>query len=65
MRRIIDVTMTLGALSHVSAQHLREHFVQACQGTALEGIRLVIETGTDLSDPRAQDIRLDRIEVEG
>jgi hypothetical protein len=27
--KIIDVTIKLGALAHVSAQHLREHFVQA------------------------------------
>jgi hydrogenase nickel incorporation protein HypA/HybF len=56
--KIIDVTIKLGALAHVSAPYLREHFVQACRGTALEGARLVIEIGTDLSDPHAQDIWL-------
>ena len=42
--KVIDVTIRLGALAHISAQHLREHFVRACQGTALEGARLQIET---------------------
>jgi hydrogenase nickel incorporation protein HypA/HybF len=63
--KIIDVTIKLGALAHVSAQHLREHFVRACQGTPLEGARLQIDLGTDMSDPHAQDILLDRVEVEG
>ena len=62
---IIAVTIRLGALAHISAQHLREHFVRACQGTSLEGSRLLIEIGTDMSDPQAQDILLDRVEVEG
>ena len=63
--QIIDVTIKLGALAHVSAQHLRAHFVLACRGTALEGVRFLIEIGTDVSDPHAQDILLDRVEVEG
>ena len=63
--QIIDVTIKLGALAHVSAQHLREHFAQACRGTALDGARVLIEIGTDVSDPHAQDILLDRVEVEG
>jgi hydrogenase nickel incorporation protein HypA/HybF len=63
--KVIDVTIRLGALAHISAQHLREHFVRACQGTALEDAQLLIEIGTDMSDPHAQDILLDRVEVEG
>jgi hydrogenase nickel incorporation protein HypA/HybF len=63
--KIIDVTIKLGALAHVSAQHLREHFVRACQGTPLEGARLQIDLGTDMADLHAQDILLDRVEVEG
>jgi hydrogenase nickel incorporation protein HypA/HybF len=49
--KIVDVTFKLGALAHVSAQHLREHFVQACRATPLESARLVIEISTDLSEP--------------
>jgi Zn finger protein HypA/HybF involved in hydrogenase expression len=63
--KIIDVTIKLGAHTHVSVPHLREHFVQACRGTSLESTRLVIEIGTDPSDLHAQDILLDRVQVEG
>jgi hydrogenase nickel incorporation protein HypA/HybF len=31
--QIVDVTIKFGALAHVSAQHLREHFVQTCRAT--------------------------------
>jgi hydrogenase nickel incorporation protein HypA/HybF len=63
--RIIGVTLRLGILAHLSADHLREHFLRASQGTAVEGARLAIEVVTDLSDPQAQEILLDRVEVEG
>jgi hydrogenase nickel incorporation protein HypA/HybF len=54
----------LGALAHISAQHFREHFVQAASGTVAEGARLDIEESSDQSDPRAQDILLETVEVE-
>jgi hydrogenase nickel incorporation protein HypA/HybF len=63
--QIVDVTIKFGALVLVSAQHLREHFVQTCRATLLEGARLVIDISTDLSDPHAQDILLGRMEAEG
>jgi hydrogenase nickel incorporation protein HypA/HybF len=48
--RIIDVTLRLGILAHLSADHLREHFLRASRGTA-EGARLAIEVVMDLADP--------------
>jgi Zn finger protein HypA/HybF involved in hydrogenase expression len=63
--KIIDVTIKLGALTHVSVPHLREHFVQACRGTPLESTRLAMEIGTDLSDLHAQDILFHRVHGEG
>ena len=62
--KVIGVRVTLGALSHLSPDHLREHFVQAAQGTLAENARLDINAHTDINDPLAQDIRLDSIEVE-
>jgi hydrogenase nickel incorporation protein HypA/HybF len=62
--KVVAATIRLGALTHVSAPHLREHFVQACQGTALEGAHLVIEISADISDLHAQDMMLERVEVE-
>ena len=63
--KVTIVRITLGALSHLSPEHLREHFVQASQGTLAENARVVIDAHTDITDPLAQDIRLDSIEVEG
>jgi len=63
-RHVTGVRLTLGALSHLSPDHLRGHFVQATQGTVAEGARLHIEARTDITEPMAQDMRLDSIEVE-
>ena len=62
--KVTAVQLTLGALSHISPEHLREHFLQASQGTVAAGARLDIEVGADITEPWAQDIRLDCIEVE-
>jgi hydrogenase nickel incorporation protein HypA/HybF len=62
--RIVSVKVTLGALSHISAQHFREHFVQAAAGTVAEGARLDIAELKDATDPRAQDILLESVEME-
>jgi hydrogenase nickel incorporation protein HypA/HybF len=62
--RVVGVTVRLGALSHISPDHFREHFVHGARGTIAEGARLTIEVGHDLGDPRAQDMMLDSLEVE-
>ena len=63
-RRIISVKVRLGALSHISPEHFREHFIQAATGTVAVGARLEIEQQKDEADPRAQDILLESVEVE-
>lgn len=63
-RRIVSVKVRLGALSHISPGHFREHFVQAAAGTVAAGARLDIEQHKDEADPRAQDILLESVEVE-
>ncbi len=63
-QQVVSVTVKLGALSHISPEHFREHFAQATRGTIAEGARLEIEVLTDLSDPQAQQIVLDSVEVE-
>jgi hydrogenase nickel incorporation protein HypA/HybF len=62
--KIIGVKVRLGALSHTSPEHFREHFVQIAQGTIAEGAEIDIEVSTDLTDPYAQTIILDAIEIE-
>jgi hydrogenase nickel incorporation protein HypA/HybF len=63
--KVIGVTITLGALCHLSAPHLREHFTHAARGTVAEGAHLEITTLTDVHDPRAQEIVLESVEVQG
>jgi len=62
--KVVCVTVKLGALSHISPDHLREHFAQATRGTLAEGARLQVEVLTDLADLQAQQIVLDSVEVE-
>ena len=62
--RVIAVKVKLGALSHISPDHFREHFCQATENTSLEGARLEIDVLTDETDPQAQEILLDSVEIE-
>jgi hydrogenase nickel incorporation protein HypA/HybF len=61
--RVVAVSVRLGALSHMSAGHFREHFLLASQGTLAEDAELVIEVLTDSSDPHAQEILLESVEI--
>ena len=61
--RVVGVHVKLGALSHISAEHFREHFEHAAVGTVAEGAVLGIEVLEDLRDPHAQEIMLDRVEL--
>lgn len=61
--KIVGVKVKLGALSHISAGHFREHFVHAARETIAEGAQLDIEVLTDATDPHAQEIILDSVEV--
>ena len=63
-KRVTGVKIKLGALAHISGDHLREHFVHAARGTVAEGARLDVELSADLDDPHAQDILLDSLIVE-
>ncbi|HEY6270472.1 MAG TPA: hydrogenase/urease maturation nickel metallochaperone HypA [Terriglobales bacterium] len=59
--RLCSVKIKLGALSHISPEHLRDHFLIAVCGTAAEGAELVIEASVDPADPRAQEIWLESL----
>jgi hydrogenase nickel incorporation protein HypA/HybF len=63
-RRVVRVRVKLGALSHFSEEHFREHFEYAARGTAAEGAILEVERLTDPADPRAQDVLLESADVE-
>ena len=60
---VTEVKVRLGALSHISADHFRDHFTRSAKGTVAENALLVVEQLTDETDPRAQDIILDSIKI--
>ncbi|MFC1665693.1 hydrogenase/urease maturation nickel metallochaperone HypA [Pseudomonadota bacterium] len=61
---VTKVSVTIGALAHISASHFREHFVEGCKGSIANGAILEIEENPDVTDPNAQDILLKAIDVE-
>jgi hydrogenase nickel incorporation protein HypA/HybF len=62
--RVTCLRVKLGALSHFSPDHFREHFEQASRGTLAEGAALEIELLTDISDPGAQDVLFESADIE-
>ncbi|WP_237056418.1 hydrogenase/urease maturation nickel metallochaperone HypA [Microbulbifer sediminum] len=62
--RLVAARLRLGALAHISADHLREHFEHETAGTPLEGLRLYIEELTDIHHAQAQEIVLESLEFE-
>lgn len=62
--RVLAAKLRLGALAHISSDHLREHFEQETVGTTLQGLRLDIEEQSDIHHPEAQDIILESLEFE-
>jgi hydrogenase nickel incorporation protein HypA/HybF len=62
--RVVGVSVWLGALSHMSPDHLVEHFEEAAAGTIAEGARLSATASDDIRHTNAQDVLLESIEVE-
>lgn len=59
-----SVSIWLGAMSHISAEHFKEHFDWATKDTDLEGVPLDIETSDDAFHPQAQDILLKSVNIQ-
>jgi hydrogenase nickel incorporation protein HypA/HybF len=62
--RVTRVSVRLGALSHFTAEHFREHFVDASRGTLAEGAAVDAVLEDDIDDPRAAGVVLESVEVE-
>ena len=62
---VTKVSVRLGALSHFTAEHFRQHFRDSSRDTIAEGaiVEAVLETST--TDPNAQGVVLESVEVEG
>lgn len=63
-QRVVGVSVRLGALSHMSAEHFAEHFELAAAGSIAEGASLTIELSEDTGAPWAQDILIESVEIE-
>jgi len=62
--RVTRVTVQLGALSHFTPHHFREHFEDATRATLAEGAEVDTELEGDMTSPRARDVVLMAVEVE-
>lgn len=62
--KVIRVKVSIGPLAHCSADHFKEHFVEASLGGIAENAQIDVEMLSDIHDPHAQDILLKDIEVE-
>lgn len=62
--RVIRVSVRLGALSHFTPEHFREHFEDSARGTIAEGAVVDAEIEGDIADPRAGDVVVETVSVE-
>lgn len=62
--RVARIRVKLGALSHFTEAHFREHFVDAARGTIAEGAVVEAWLGSDPTEPYAQGVVLESIDVE-
>jgi hydrogenase nickel incorporation protein HypA/HybF len=63
-RRVTCIRVRLGALSHFTEAHFREHFEHASRGTIADGAEVEAELRTDPTEPNAQGVVLESIELE-
>ena len=62
--RVTAIRVRLGALSHFTEAHFREHFEHAAAGTLAEGATVQAELESDPTDSEAQSVVLESIEIE-
>jgi len=62
--RVTRVRVRLGALSHFTPEHFREHFADASLGTIAAGAAVDAVLDADVSAPGARDVLVESVEVE-
>ena len=60
---VTKVSVRLGALSHFTPEHFREHYVDAARGTRAEGARVEAILDEDITAPHAQGVVVESIEL--
>ncbi|MBS3905060.1 MAG: hydrogenase maturation nickel metallochaperone HypA [Simkania sp.] len=61
--KVTKISVKLGALSHMSAQHFKEHFDIAAKGTIAQDAEIEAEESQDIHDPNATRVVLKSIDV--
>jgi hydrogenase nickel incorporation protein HypA/HybF len=62
--RVTRVDVQLGALSHFTPDHFREHFEDASRGTVAAGALVVATVAADRTDVHAAEVLVESVEVE-
>jgi hydrogenase nickel incorporation protein HypA/HybF len=62
-KRVVRIKVWLGALSHFTPEHFVEHWQDASAGTIAEGCMVESELSTDPTDPNAQGVVLEDVEI--
>jgi Zn finger protein HypA/HybF involved in hydrogenase expression len=62
--RIVGVKVRFGALSGMSPEHFRRHFIAVADHSIGSDVVLHMESSQDIYDPNATAIVLDGIEIE-
>ena len=62
--RVTRIRVRIGALSHFTDDHFREHFEDAARGTIAAGATIETELRTDPTEPEAQGVVLEEVDVE-
>ena len=63
-RAVTGVSVWLGSLSHMTAEHFAEHFEDAAAGTIAAGATITATTSTDIHHPHAAGVMVEGIEIE-
>jgi hydrogenase nickel incorporation protein HypA/HybF len=61
---VTRIHVRLGALSHFTPEHFREHFEDAARGTRAEGATIEAALCDDMSAPDAVGVVLETVELE-
>ena len=61
--KVTKVSVILGALSHMSKEHFKEHFDIAALGSIAQDAEIEAEESLDIQDPNAAMVMLKSIDV--
>ena len=61
---VAKVSVRLGALSHFTPEHFREHYADAARGTPAEGAIVEATLDEDVTASNAQGVLVESVELE-